>query len=352
MKYYLAIIIACLMFVLYIVLKQAPITPQAYNPPKKPDFIGSLMPNSLLSTSELLAQGKIKGAEDTCIDSMGRIYAGVEDGKIIRILPNNQIETVAVTHGRPLGLHLDKNENLIVCDAFKGLLSIDKQGKITTLCLEAEGIPLFFTDDLDIASDGMIYFTDASYKFHQKEFLLDILESKPYGRLMKYDPNLNHVTVLIRDLYFANGVALSQNEDFILVNESSRYRITRFWLKGTRSGTQDIFIDNLPGFPDNISSNKNGTFWVAFFTLRNDLMDSIHPYPYIKTLIAKLPHWLYPKPQKYGLVLALDEKGTIVRSLHDPSGKRISQVTSVNEHQGALYLGNLDYDYIGKYTLP
>ena len=174
-------------------------------------------------------------------------------------------------HGRPLGMKFDENENLIVCDADKGLLSINPQGVVTVLATSANGIPFKFTDALDIASDGIIYFTDASAKYGASEHLYDLLESKPHGRFLSYDPSTGQVKQLLKDLYFANGVALSQQEDFVLVNETYRYRIVRYWLKGPKAGTHDTFIDNLPGFPDNISSNGKGTFWLALFTVRNDI---------------------------------------------------------------------------------
>jgi sugar lactone lactonase YvrE len=58
-------------------------------------------------------------------------------------------------------------------------LSINPQGKITVLATTANGIPLKFTDALDISSDGIIYLTDASVKYGQNEYLYDLLESKP-----------------------------------------------------------------------------------------------------------------------------------------------------------------------------
>ena len=147
-------------------------------------------------------------------------------------------------------------------------------------------------------------------------------------------------------------MALSENEDFVLINETWRYRILRYWLKGPRAGQHDIFIDHLPGFPDNISSNRQGTFWVALFTVRKKLIDNIHPFPFLKAQLAKLPRALWPKPKPYGLVLALDEQGNITQSLHDPSGKHFKAITSAVEHGGYLYLGSLHNDRMGKYKLP
>jgi len=338
-------------FAVFFIVRQAPIDPAAYTPPKKPELTGVLAPNMLLTKAQLLAVGQINGPEDVDVDSQGRVYGGTQDGKIMRLLPNGKLETFAETHGRPLGLHFDKEENLIVCDAYKGLLSVDKKGRITTLATSAEGTPFRFTDDCDIAGSGIIYFSDASDTYAQKNYLYDLMEARAHGRLMSYDPNTGTVKVLLKNLYFANGVALSSNEDFVLVNETYRYRITRYWLKGPKAGTSDIFIDNLPGFPDGISANRKGTFWVAFFTIRNDIMDNLHPYPFLKSLMSKLPRALWPKPFPYGLVLALDENGNIIRSLHDPTGEHVMEITSVQEHQGYLYLGSLHSKKIGKYKL-
>lgn len=350
------IILGCggviVILILIFLIKPAPIDPAAYDPPQAQALTGVLAPNMLLQKAELLAQGKINGPEEVAMDSQGRLYAGTSDGKIMRITSDGRLSTFAETNGRPLGLQFDHGENLIVCDAYKGLLSIDPDGKIKTLATGAEGLPFKFTDALDIARNGIIYFTDASSRFEQKAYLYDLLETKPYGRFMSYDPSTGQVKVLLKGLYFANGVALSRQEDFVLINETYRYRIVRYWLKGIKTGTREIFMENLPGFPDNITSNRNGTFWLALYTVRNAAMDTIHPFPFIKRQLSKLPMDLWPKPKPYGLVLALDEQGSVIGSLHDPSGKHLKEITSAREYDGYLYLGSLHNDRIGKYKIP
>lgn len=331
--------------------KSPPIDSITYTPPEAASLIGVLTPNNFLQKATLLGKGKINGPEDVAIDNEGRIYGGTQDGKIVRILRDDSIEIFAETKGRPLGIQFDKEQNLIVCDAYKGLLSIDPKGNIEVLSTAAEGIPFRFTDALDIASDGSIYFTDASFKYVQNEYLYDLMESRPNGRFMRYTPATGQTTVLLKNLYFANGVALSQNEDFVLINETYRYRVVRYWLTGVNKGKEDIFIENLPGFPDNISSNRKGKFWVALFTVRNPIMDQLHPFPFLKEQLSKLPKAFWPKPKPYGLVIALDDQGNITQSLHDPTGVHLKEITSVREYGNYLYLGSLHNDRIGKYKL-
>lgn len=68
---------------------------------------------------------------------------------------------------------------------------------------------------------------------------------------------------MLDGLYFANGVAVSPDQSFVLVAEMVRYRVRRYWLDGLERGTVDTFVENLPGFPDNIRSNGKGTFWIG-----------------------------------------------------------------------------------------
>lgn len=351
-KLTLGVIGILVVFIGIFILQPAPISPVAYSPPQAQALKGVLAPNNLLQNADLLALGKIDGPEEVALDNQGRVYAGTQDGKIMVLSTDGKLEAFAQTGGRPLGMQFDNNQNLIVCDAYKGLLAINPQGQITVLSTSEGGVPFKFTDALDISESGVIYFTDASTQYEQSEYLYDLLESKPYGKLLSYDPANGQTKLLINNLYFANGVALSAQEDFVLVNETYRYRILKYWLKGPKAGSHEIFIDNLPGFPDNISSNGNGTFWLALFTVRNKVLDTLHPYPFLKKLMSKLPKVFWPKPESYALVLALNEEGDIIQSLQDPSGEHLKEITSARELAGYLYLGSLHNDRIGKYKLP
>jgi len=332
-------------------ISTSPIDAATYQPTTAIPMTGPLAPNNRLAQAQHLADGKIVGPEDIAQDAQGRLYAGTQDGKIVRLLPDGTPEAFATTGGRPLGIRFDASGNLIVADAWKGLLSINPQGQISTLTTAANGEPFLFTNALEIASDGKIYFTDSS-RFHQPDWMLDAFEAKPWGRLLCYDPANQSTSLIMKDLNFPNGVALSKDEDFLVINETFRYRMLRLWLKGPKAGTQDIFIDNLPGFPDGVSSDHDGQFWVAIPTIRNMLLDTIHPYPRLKELVAALPKSLSPKPQPYGLIIRINEKGRITDSLHDSSGTVVSQVTSVRQLGNSLVMGSLEQTYVAKVLAP
>jgi len=334
----------------YLALTPAPIDPIGWEPGAAPAMTGPLAPNALLAGAELIGLGQIDGPEDIETDAQGRVYAGTNAGTILRV-EGNQVTRFAETGGRPLGLDFAPDGALIVADAVKGLLAVDPAGQVRPLTASAEGGPLGFTDDVAVASDGMIYFSDASTKFGFGDHMLDLLEGRPHGRLLQYDPRSQATTVLLRDLYFANGVALARDESFVVVSETWRFRLTRYWLRGPRAGSSEVFAADLPGFPDGVAQSGRGTFWVAMFTVRNGAGDFLAPRPFLKKLVANLPRMLWPRAEPYGLVLELDEAGQVLRSLQDPSGAFVEQVTSAHEREGKLYLGHLHRDRITRLTL-
>ena len=218
-----------------------------------------------------IAEDMVDGPEAIVFDDEGKMYTANEDGRII-VLSQDGTDPYdfAQTEGRPLGLKFDLHGNLIVADAYEGLLSIDTTGEITILSTECDSLPFLLTDDLDISSDGIIYFSDASSVNNLANNGDDWGE--PNGRLLAYDPQTNETSLLLDGLYFANGVALSPDESYVLVNESSLGRVRRYWLAGPNTGETEVFSDVYGNIawegwvlPDNITYNDEGIFWVTTY---------------------------------------------------------------------------------------
>jgi sugar lactone lactonase YvrE len=334
--------------VAYLLFWPVPIDPVAWNPPPAPELSGIYAQNNELAKIQRLPVDGF-APEDVAIDSQGRIYCGSDDGHIFRLQPDGtHSEVFSHTYGRPLGLAFDRSGNLIVADAIKGLLSIATDGSITVLSTQADGVPLHCTNDLDIAADGTIYFTDASYKFPLTQLKADLLEHRPNGRFLAYDPKTRLTRAVVRDLYFANGVAVSPDQSFVLVNETGRYSIRRVWLKGEKQGQSETFIENLPGFPDGISSNGRDTFWLAIVNRRDSTLDTLLRRPFLRKVVMRLPNFLQPNIKRYAFVLALDANGKVVRNLQDPSPQCFAQIANVVEHKDNLYFGSIGESAIGR----
>ena len=142
------------------------------------------------------------------------------------------------------------------------------------------------------------------------------------GRLMKYDPRTQEVTVLLRGLGGAGGVTISKDGSFILVTEFVTNRIQRFWLKGRKANTSQLFLKP-PGTPDNIKSNARGEFWVAVN---------------IGAGTAVVP-----------LGLRLSEEGKVLQVVAFGTGDIPKTISEVQEYYRALYIGSLALPFVGVY---
>ncbi len=297
---------------------------------------------------QVFSIGDNHGPEDIAVDEQGLIYVSSHEGRIVRLQADgSKPENWVDTKGRPLGIDFDNSYNLIVADAFRGLLSISLDGAITDLASIADGIPIRYADDVDVAADGKIYFTDASTKYGAKELggtyeasLVDLMEHGGYGRLLVYDFTTGIAKTLLDGLNFANGVAVSHDQTYVLVNETGSYRVIRYWLEGPKKGQAEPFIQELPSFPDNISTGFDGRYWVALVSPRNPLVDKLSDKPFMRKVIMRLPVFMRPKAIAYGHIIAVNGDGKVLKDLQDPDGKYPIN-TSVHETEDFIYIGSL-----------
>jgi len=330
--------------------------PAPWIPPPAPAFEGVLAPNRVLDQVERWEVPGGARPEDVVFDAAGQLYAGVEDGRI-RQWPAGFPDSGAAglfadTHGRPLGLEIDPHDGtLIVCDAYRGLLQVEKTGHVRVLADTHGGKRLKFTNNAAVAADGTVYFSDSSTRFRIEHYKQDLLEHRPNGRVFRYRPSDAGLDLIADGLYFPNGVALAPDESFLLVAQTAGYDIVRIPLTGLAAGHPEPFAANLPGIPDNISSVGDGTYWVAFPSPRLPLVDRLMPHPRPRRVAARLPDRLQPAAKRYGLVARIGADGLITHSLHGPAG-RYREIVGVRQHDGWLYLGSLYETAVGRVPLP
>ena len=337
----------------FLLLMPTKVQPVAWNPPPAPSLTsGVYVDNQRLNDVEQVGAGNLEGPEALLLED-NALITGLHDGRLIRTsLDGKFTQVLADTGGRPLGLARHPNGLLVIADGVKGLLSLDAQGRLIPLVTEAKGVPLGFTDDVAIDKSGhYAYFSDASSRFGYGSDGDAIIEHGGDGRLLRYDFQTGKTAVLLDKLEFANGVALGPDESFVLVNETGAYRISRYWLSGPKAGTHDVFIDNLPGMPDNLSFNGENRFWVALYAPRNALLDATAPHPFVRKMIARAMSVL-PKPvEKRGFALGLDVQGQVIANLQDGSRDNYSPITTVREYGEWLYFGSLKADHMVRLPL-
>lgn len=292
-----------------------------------------------------------KGPEDVLLDASGRLYTGLDDGRIVRVNTDGSSETLAATGGRPLGLEWHSDGRLLVCEPFHGLLAVDTDtASIEVLVDSVDGIPLRFCSNAAVTTSGTIYFTDSSQRYGFDQNMADVLEHSCTGRLIKLEPG-GVPEVVLDGLAFANGLTLAPDQSYAVVVETFEYRLTRYWMTGPRTGTSETLLDNLPGIPDNISTGTDGLFWVALSTPRNAALDRLLPRHGIwRQLASALPQRLQPQPAKTLWVIAVNSGGEIEFDLQAP-GDDYWLVTGVQERAGRIYLSSLEQSSLAYFEL-
>lgn len=335
----------------------------------------------LLQRAEVRFFGQIQGPESIAFDPHGRgPYTGVADGRIL-FWDGNSWSDFAFTSpnrtelcdpkpsplmylknehvcGRPLGLRFDKKSgDLYIADAYFGLLKVGPEGGLATqLTTEAEGVPLKFTNDFDFDEDGNVYFTDSSSNFQRRNFMQLVFTGEPSGRLLKYNPVTKETTVLLRNLQFPNGVSMSKDKSFFVFCEGSRGRLSRYWLKGEKAGTSEVFAI-LTGFPDNVRTNEKGEFWVAIHCRRTVYSYIMSHYPQLRKFFLKLPipakyqFLMFIGGRLHAVIVKYSPDGELLQILEDRQGKVVRAVSEVEEKDGKLWLGSVLMPFIAIYDL-
>ena len=219
---------------------------------------------------------------------------------------------------------------------------------------EAGGVKLGLVNGAIVAADGLVYFTDSTTKYNLTTLLYDMLEGRPHGRILVYDPKTKASEVLLKDLYFANGISLSKDEEYLLYGETSASRCSKYFLKGKKRGTTEIFIENLPGFPDKIHFNKaQDRLYIALVGDRIPLSDFVTKTPILRHLLVASPvlYSLYDPTLWIGKVLEVDESGKAVQLYEDATGKDIAYATTTVPVGEYLYVGGLRDNFVGRVKL-
>ena len=344
MRLRVIVVVVLVAIALYLALWPVPVDPVGWEAPANAGFVGPFAPNERLRDLEHLPIGGDHGPETIAVDAEGRVHTGTKEGRIVR-----DGRAWISTGGRPLGMKFDRDGSLLVADAFRGLLRVTPDGRVTTL---VNGIA--YANSVDVAPDGRVFFTDSSTKFgalawrgSYEASLLDILEHGGHGRLLVYDPRTKSVRTVVAGLNFPNGVAMAPDGAFVLVAETGSYRVLRHWLDGPKRGRTETLIENLPGFPDNLSTGRNGRFWIGFASPRNRLLDALSRRPRLRAVVQRLPKFIRPKAVAYGHVVAVDADGRVVASLQDPEG-RYRLTTGATETERFLYVSSLEMQAIGR----
>jgi sugar lactone lactonase YvrE len=286
------------------------------------------------------------GAEDVVVATSGpdegSVFTGTADGAIWRTSHDGaRIDRVADTGGRPLGIELDPDGRLLVCDAHRGLLRVDPgSGAVETVTDSVDDVRMVFCNNAAIAEDGTVWFSDSSRRFGIEDWKSDFVQVTRTGRLLRLGTD-GVVTTVLDGLAFANGVALARDESYVAVAETAARTVVRHWITGPRAGTRDLLAQDLPGYPDNIARGSDGLIWVTIASPRDPVVERLQGGPmFLRRAATRIPEATQPKPKRTVRVQALDDTGRVVHDV-DVQTDAYHMVTGVREHEGRVWLGSL-----------
>ncbi len=341
------IVIILALSALYLAFWPVPIQPVAWESPPDQGLSGDFAPNERLAALEFVDLEPFSHPEDIAGADDGTLFVTLEQGAVAEIGPGGELSLLARTGGRPLGIEVAPGGDLIVANAELGLQRVTRDGKIGVLANRHDGETLTYVNDVAVAADGRIYFTQSTQNVDPRKYggalaasIMDLLEHGDTGRLLLYDPATRSTRVISAGFSFLNGVALAPDESFLLLAETGEYRIWRYWLSGPRTGEREVILNNLPAFPDNINNGRDGRFWIGLVSPRNRLLDSLAGSPFLRKSVQRLPPFLKPKPAPSTHVIAIDRDGSVLANLqHD--GSVLTQATGVYETDTHLLLSSL-----------
>lgn len=204
-----AIVTLPLTLIGWFALLPSPIEPAAWDPPAPMPMTGAYAKNELKNVEWWAKQ--LVGPEAMFIDPDGTVVTGLKDGRIVRLKPGvDEPQVIADTHGRPLALARHGDGRIIICDAHRGLLALSGDNIIEVLASEFGGIPFRFTDDLAIAANGVIFFTDALARHSIEQFTEDLIEHQTTGRALRFDPATRRTSSVADGFSFATHCALAR----------------------------------------------------------------------------------------------------------------------------------------------
>ncbi|KAL6615606.1 hypothetical protein ACP70R_037876 [Stipagrostis hirtigluma subsp. patula] len=291
----------------------------------------------------------LRGPESVAFDGGGAgPYSGVSDGRVLkwngpargwstyaygpgynaRACTASRLRPAELTEsrcGRPLGLRFHyRSGYLYIADAYKGLMRVGPGGgRATVLATEANGIPLRFTNGVDVDQvTGEVFFTDSSMNYQRSQHERVTATGDSTGRLMKYDPRKNQVTVLESGITYPNGIAISADRTHLVIALTGPCKLLRHWIKGPKAGTSEPLAD-LPGYPDNVRPDGRGGYWVALHREKSEL-----PFG----------------PNSHLLAVRIGADGQVLQVMRGPKNVRPTEV--VEREGGKLYMGSVELPYV------
>lgn len=331
-----------------------------------PPLDGALSPNDRLDTCTAIGD-PLPDIDDVVAAKDGCVY--VSAGKKLLRLSGNGLayrSVVVEFEGDAGALAVHPDGRVLVCVAGRGLAALDPDKPDVRWLDSVDGHSLAGLTAVTTAPDGRIFAVEGSAGRQPREWRHDLMEKRSNGRLVTCGPSLDNVRVLLNDLPYPYGLAVSADGKQLWLTEAWAHRLSRFALTESGIGPREMVADNLPAYPARLHLDAHGGLLLGLFArrthliefvlkeddFRKDMIETVAPDYWIAPAFAGGSDCLEPMqigavkalgiqkpwapPRSYGLLVHLDREGNVTDSLHSRAGGRFHGVTGACDTQNGV----------------
>jgi gluconolactonase len=178
------------------------------------------------------------------------------------------VEVVAHPSNKGNGLSWDLEGRLLICEhATSSLIRIEPDGSRTTVASHWQGKELNSPNDVVVASDGSIVFTDPPYG-RWPGFGVEREQELDFQGVYRVTPD-GELQLLVDDFQKPNGLCFSQDEKTLWINDTDGGHVRRFSVSSDGSLTGGEVIYQMEGFsletgiPDGQKLDAAGNLWLS-----------------------------------------------------------------------------------------
>ena len=200
------------------------------------------------------------------------LWSDVPNDRILRwIETSGQVSVFRAPSQNANGNTLDRQGRLVTCEQLsRRVTRTEHDGSITVIADRIEGKRFNSPNDVIVATDGTIWFSDPTYGI-DSDYEGRRAESEiGRSRLYRVDPGTGAVSVAADDFVQPNGLALSPDERRLYVADSGRSHVLDgpahirvFDLNAGRLTGGEVFAECPMGFFDGFRLDEAGNVWTS-----------------------------------------------------------------------------------------
>ena len=159
----------------------------------------------------------------------------------------------------------DRQGRLVSCEHLtRRVTRTEHDGSITVLADRVDGKPLNAPNDVVVAADGAVWFTDPGYGILSDSAGRRATFELPTA-VYRHDPGEGRPEPVIQGLERPNGLCFAPGESLLYVVDSGSTprAIHVYEVDGGRVGPGRRFADMTPGSSDGIRCDSDGNLWAA-----------------------------------------------------------------------------------------